>query len=53
MLIFALNLHAEILKAILASYGTMPVEAGFADQSHFTRAFRRQFGVTPGRYRAM
>lgn len=27
-------------------------EAGFADQSHLTRAFRRQLGVTPARYRA-
>jgi AraC family transcriptional regulator len=27
-------------------------EAGFADQSHFTRAFKRQMGVTPGRYRS-
>ena len=27
-------------------------DAGFADQSHMTRAFRRQFGVTPARYRA-
>ena len=27
-------------------------EAGFADQSHMTRAFRRQFGVTPAHYRA-
>src|SRR5262249_40933972 len=27
-------------------------DAGFVDQSHFTRAFRRQFGITPGRYRA-
>lgn len=26
--------------------------AGFADQSHFGRWFRRAFGVTPGRYRA-
>jgi AraC-like DNA-binding protein len=26
--------------------------AGFADQSHLTRAFVRQFGVTPGRYLA-
>ncbi len=25
--------------------------AGFADRSHMTRAFVRQFGVTPGRYR--
>lgn len=27
-------------------------EAGFADQSHMTRAFRRQFGITPARYLA-
>lgn len=26
-------------------------QAGFADQSHFTRAFRRGTGVPPGRYR--
>jgi AraC-like DNA-binding protein len=26
--------------------------AGFADQSHMTRAFRRHFGITPARYRA-
>jgi AraC-like DNA-binding protein len=28
-------------------------EAGFADQAHFTRAFRSRFGLTPGRYRAL
>ena len=28
------------------------LEAGFADQSHMTRAFHRQLGVTPARYRA-
>ena len=27
------------------------VAAGFADQSHFTRSFRRTYGVTPDRYR--
>ncbi len=27
-------------------------EAGFADQSHFTRLFRRYVGTTPARYRA-
>ena len=26
-------------------------EAGFADQSHFTRAFKARLGVTPGRFR--
>lgn len=28
------------------------VEAGFYDQSHLTRCFKRALGVTPGRYRA-
>jgi AraC-like DNA-binding protein len=36
--------------------GQTPVQAaagaGFADQSHMTRAFVRQLGITPGRYRA-
>lgn len=27
------------------------IEAGFADQSHLTRTFKRLTGVTPGRYR--
>ncbi len=40
----------------LLSAGRSPAEAaaeaGFADQSHMTRAFVRQFGVTPARYRA-
>jgi transcriptional regulator GlxA family with amidase domain len=26
--------------------------AGFADQSHFTREYKRAFGTTPGRERA-
>jgi AraC-like DNA-binding protein len=26
------------------------VEAGFFDQAHFTKHFKRIFGVTPGRY---
>jgi AraC-like DNA-binding protein len=29
------------------------LETGFADQAHFTRAFRNAFGLTPGRYRAL
>jgi AraC family transcriptional regulator len=28
------------------------IEAGFADQSHFTRAFRRYLDRTPAKYRA-
>jgi len=30
---------------------TIALDAGFADQSHFTRAFRQRFGVTPARFR--
>jgi AraC-like DNA-binding protein len=28
-------------------------EAGFADQAHFTRAFKSAFGLTPARYRTL
>jgi AraC-like DNA-binding protein len=27
--------------------------AGFCDQSHLNRAFRRRFGVSPGNFRRM
>jgi AraC-like DNA-binding protein/quercetin dioxygenase-like cupin family protein len=45
---------ARLARRLLAS-GTTPAEAaaiaGFADQSHMTRAFVRHFGITPGSYR--
>ncbi|MFY9613877.1 MAG: helix-turn-helix domain-containing protein, partial [Candidatus Dormiibacterota bacterium] len=28
-------------------------EAGFADQSHMTRQFKRTYGLTPGRWMAL
>jgi AraC-like DNA-binding protein len=47
--------RVRLVRRLLAA-GRSPVDAaliaGFADQSHMTRAFIRQFGITPGRYRA-
>ena len=34
------------------SLADIALDAGFADQSHFTRAFARLEGTTPGRYRS-
>jgi len=47
--------RVRLAKQLLA-HGQTPaqaaVQAGFADQSHMTRAFVRQIGITPARYRA-
>ncbi|HYX70405.1 MAG TPA: AraC family transcriptional regulator [Terriglobales bacterium] len=40
------------LAADDAPLNGIAAEAGFADQSHFTRTFRRATGLTPARYRA-
>lgn len=52
---YLLQRRVQLARRLLAR-GLPPAEvaaaAGFADQSHLTRAFRRQFGLTPGRYRA-
>ena len=52
---FLLQQRVRLARRLLAA-GRRPAEAaaeaGFADQSHLTRAFRRQLGVTPARYRA-
>jgi AraC-like DNA-binding protein len=44
-----LELAARALRGGKRSIGEVALEAGFCDQSHFTNAFRRVFGVTPGR----
>jgi len=48
--------RVRLVRRLLAD-GHSPAEAalrtGFADQSHMTRAFVRQFGITPGRYRSL
>ena len=41
---------AEIARGD-APLATIAAEAGFSDQSHFTRLFRRYIGTTPARYR--
>ena len=42
---------AERLASTGASLAEIAVAAGFSDQSHLTREFRRQLGVTPHAYR--
>jgi AraC-like DNA-binding protein/quercetin dioxygenase-like cupin family protein len=42
---------AERLAGSDEGIASLAARAGFADQSHLTREFRRRFGVTPGRYR--
>jgi AraC-like DNA-binding protein len=34
-----------------APLASLSIDAGFVDQSHFTRAFKRRYGTTPARYR--
>lgn len=52
---YLMQQRVRLARRLLAA-GRSPAEAaaeaGFADQSHMTRAFMRQFGVTPARYRA-
>lgn len=52
---YLLQLRVRLARRLLAA-GESPAGAallsGFADQSHLTRAFVRQLGITPGRYQA-
>jgi AraC-like DNA-binding protein len=45
--------RVRLVKALLATGTPIPqaaVDAGFCDQAHLTRHFKRVYGVTPGRY---
>ena len=42
---------AERLVESAESLSSIALQAGFADQSHLTREFKRRFGVPPGAYR--
>lgn len=46
-----LDWAASQLAATETPLALLAAEAGFADQSHFTRAFKRHAGLTPARYR--
>ena len=53
---YARSLRLEWATNVVATtdepLSRIAMDAGFADQSHFTRWFKRHHGVTPGRYRA-
>ena len=42
---------AALLAGSAASISSVALRTGFSDQSHLTRVFKRQRGVTPARYR--
>lgn len=42
---------AEALRNTMATIGTIATQAGFADQSHCDRVFRRVMGITPSAFR--
>lgn len=46
-----LDWTADRLRSSTLSLSELALKAGFADQSHFTRAFRRHMGMTPGEFR--
>lgn len=53
---YRIQLRVRLARRYLAqgrSVAEAALMTGFADQSHLTRAFAHQFGITPGRYRAL
>ena len=41
----------QLLATGDGSLAQIACQSGFSDQSHFTRAFKTQFGITPGKWR--
>jgi AraC family transcriptional regulator len=48
-----LDAARRLLCASTDSVGRIAIQCGFSDPSHLVRAFRRRFGVTPGRLRSL
>jgi len=48
LLTLRLERARHLLDAPGARLSSVALRLGFADQSHFTRLFKREFGVTPG-----
>ena len=51
LLALRLERARRLLDAPGAALSDVALQTGFADQAHFTRFFKRQFGVTPGSLR--
>jgi transcriptional regulator GlxA family with amidase domain len=51
---FQIAMRVELARALLQQHLPLcevAARAGFADQSHLNRHFRRQYGFTPGEFR--
>lgn len=48
-----LQAAASKITGYHATLAEVAAEAGFSDQSHFTKHFRRAFGLTPGAFRSV
>src|SRR5205823_3192189 len=51
---YQMQLRVRLARRMLAAGdppASVAAEAGFSDQSHLNRVFRRQVGISPGRYR--
>ena len=51
LLALRLDRARRLLDAPDAALSDVALQTGFADQAHFTRFFKRQFGITPGSLR--